>query len=67
MAGKIVVKVQKKHIGKYVVFRGFNSTKIVAFDKNPGKAIEKARKKGVKKPVILFIPDPKKTYIYKRA
>jgi hypothetical protein len=37
--------------------------KIIAYDKNPIKAIAKAKKLGCKNPVIHYVRDPKVTYI----
>lgn len=55
--------IEKKHIGKYVCFKNFDMGKIIAYDKNPIKAIAKAKKLGCKNPVIHYVRDPKVTYI----
>jgi hypothetical protein len=52
-----------KYHNKYVALAGFNSKKVIAYGKDPGKVIEKARKKGFKVPVIVYVPDPNITYI----
>jgi len=54
----------KKHFGKYIALGG---RKVIAYGKNVGKVIEKARKQGYEVPVIVFVPDPKITHIYTAA
>jgi len=56
-----------KYHDKYVALAGFNSKKVIAYGKDPRKVIEKARKKGFKEPVIVYVPDPNITYIYSAA
>lgn len=63
----VVIKVSEKHLEKYVAFADFNNKKIIAYGKDPGKVIEEARKKGYQEPVLMYIRDPRKTYIYSAA
>lgn len=56
----------KKYAGKWVALRSFRGKKIIASGKAPSIVIEKARKKGIKDPVVFFIDDIE-THIYKGA
>ena len=56
MTKPIVFRTSKKHIGKYVCFKDFNSFDVVSYDKDPLLAIAKAKKLGHKSPVILYVP-----------
>ncbi len=42
--------------GKYVAMKDFNDHTVVADGINPQEAYEKAAKKGLKNPVITFVP-----------
>jgi len=54
----------KKYQEKYVVFESFNSKNIVAYDEDPVEAMKKARKKGFKNPVIMYVPDENISELY---
>ncbi len=54
----------KKYQGKYVAFDPDKGKTVIAYGKNVGKVIEKARKKGVECPAIAFVPEEGVTYIY---
>ncbi len=55
-----------KYDGKYIALDGFNGD-VIAYDKDPGKLIKKVRKMGIEIPKIVFVPDPKVTYIFSVA
>lgn len=54
----------KKYRGKYVALNSFNSQKVVASGVEPVDVVKKAEEKGVKSPVIVFVPEKKLTHIY---
>lgn len=71
-----MIKLGEKHLGKYAVVSGAN--KIIAYGEDPSKIIRKVRKKGFeiimktcKKDFLnvglVYILDPRKTYIYSAA
>lgn len=53
---KIIVK-EKKYNGRYVALKDFDDFTIVSDGKNPKEAFEKAVKKGIPEPAILYIPN----------
>ena len=56
--------VESKYQGKYVAFSPSEGKKVIASGRNAGTVIEKARKKGVDTPAIVFVPKEDVTYIY---
>jgi hypothetical protein len=54
----------KKSESKYVAFGPEGCTKPVASGSNVGKVIDRARKKGVEVPTVVFFPKEVTTYIY---
>ena len=54
----------KKYNDKYVAFECFGSKNVVAYDDDPVEAMEKARSKGFKNPVIMYIPDENISELY---
>jgi len=56
--------VESKYQGKYVAFSPSEGKKVIASSRNAGTVIEKARKKGVDTPAIVFVPKEDVTYIY---
>jgi hypothetical protein len=55
---------ERKYQGKYVAFSPSEGKKIIAFGRDPGVVIQKARRKGVSVPAIVFVPEEGVTYIY---
>ncbi len=55
---------ESKYQGKYVAFSPSEGKKVIAYGRNAGAVIEKARKKGVDVPAIVFVPKEDVTYIY---
>ena len=47
----------EKYRGKYVALRNFGSSQVVSFGDTPEEARNKARRKGVRRPVIAFVPE----------
>ena len=46
----------KKYEGKYVALRSFSDKKVVASGKKLNDVIERAQKKGIQSPVLIFVP-----------
>ena len=53
-----------KYPGKYVATRSFRNKKVISFGTDPLKVYEKAKKLGVKEPVIIYIPKKDEVLIY---
>jgi hypothetical protein len=69
MPKKVVKKhlkltVESKYQGKYVAFSSSEDKKVIASGRDAGTVIEKARKKGVDTPAIVFVHKEDVTYIY---
>lgn len=45
-----------KYEGRYVAIRDFDDAVVVADGKNPEEAYQKASKKGVRDPVVFYVP-----------
>ncbi len=54
---------EQKYQGKYVAISP-GEEKIIASGQDPAAVIEKARKKGVSVPAIVFVPKKNVAYIY---
>lgn len=65
MDSQILVKNGEKYKGKYVALNNFMERKIVSFGANLSVVVKNANKKGVKEPVVLFVPHKNITHIYK--
>lgn len=55
---------ESKYQGKYVAFSPSEGKKVIASGRNAGAVIEKARKKGVDTPAIVFVPEADVTCTY---
>lgn len=64
---KNTLVLDRRYAGKYVALRDFNNRRIAASDKDPLRAMKKAEEKGVKNPLVVFVPKPGTTYIYNAA
>ena len=53
-----------KYTGKYVATRSFKNKKVISFGTDPLRVYEKAKKLGVREPVILYIPKKDEVLIY---
>ena len=60
----VKLTVESKYQGKYVAFSSSEDKKVIASGRDAGAVIEKARKKGVDTPAIVFVPKEDVTYIY---
>jgi hypothetical protein len=59
MQGRTLVK-NRKYLGCFVALESFNSDRVVAHGRDPFKVQQQADRKGVRRPVIVFVP-PKGT------
>lgn len=55
---------ETKYGGKYVAMKSFVDNTVVASGVNAAKVHERAQKKGVADPVMLFVPKQNVSYIY---
>lgn len=56
--------VDAKYEGKYVAFDPAVGPKVIAFGRNAGVVVAKARKLGVEVPAIIFVPRRGEPLIY---
>ena len=64
MPTKTLIKDGEKYGGNYVATRSFKDTKVVCFGTNPKKVFDEAKEKGVKDPVVFFVPKKGMVHIY---
>ena len=50
--------------GRYVAMKSFDDNSIVGVGDDPEKALNDAKAKGFKTPVLLYIPEEKVVHIY---
>ncbi len=55
----------RKFEGRFVAIKDFNDSDVVADGKNPDEAYNKASKKGVRNPVVFYVPVKGMVHIYK--
>jgi len=60
---KTLIK-SKEYDGKYVALKDFDSHKVIGGGKTPQEAYDKARAKGCREPVIVFVPIKGRVQIY---
>jgi hypothetical protein len=60
---KVLVKTDKFN-GRYVAMKSFSDNTIVGVGDDPEKALEDAKGKGFKDPVLLYIPEQDIVHIY---
>lgn len=54
----------KKYQGHHIAYESFNSRKIVAFGDDPVIVINKAKKQGFLDPVLSYVPEANRTFVY---
>ena len=64
MQGNVLIKDGEKYGGKYVATRSFKDTTVVSFGEDAAKVYDEAKKKGVKAPVVFFVPQKGMVNIY---
>lgn len=60
---RVLVKTDKYN-GQYVAMKSFDDHTIVGSGKDPKTALKKAASKGVKDPVLVYIPEKEMVHIY---
>ncbi len=53
---RILLKDSEKYGGKYVATKSFKDRKVVSYGSEPGKVFNEAKEKGVKEPVVFYVP-----------
>ena len=64
MPSDIIIKDGRKYGGKYVATRSFKDNRVVCFGSDPKKVFDEAKEKGVREPVIFFVPKEGMVHIY---
>lgn len=64
MPDLILLKNSGKYGGQFVALRSFQNKKVVSFGADPAVVCAKAQKKGVKDPVIFYVPKKGMVHIY---
>jgi hypothetical protein len=60
---KVLLK-DAKYEGRYVAVRDFDETVVISDGSNFSEAYNKAVKKGVRNPVVFYVPVSGRVYIY---
>jgi len=58
------IPTSKKYQGKYVATATFNECKVLSSGKDPAQVRQKAIDKGIKSPVVVYVPKSTMTYIF---
>ena len=64
MECNIVAKNAEKYFGQYVATRSFTDKRVISHGSDPVKVFKDAKKRGIKHPVIVFIPQKDVVHIY---
>lgn len=60
----ILLKDGEKYGGQYVATKSFKDRKVVTHGSDPGKVFNEAKEKGVKAPVVFYVPKKGMVQIY---
>ena len=60
---QVLIK-EKKYQGQYVAVKNIKDTEVIASGRSLKIAFEKAVKKGVKNPLLIFVPEKNTVHIY---
>ena len=60
----VLLKDGEKYGGQYVATKSFKDRKVVAYGSIPSKVFNKAKEKGIKKPVVFYVPQKGTVQIY---
>jgi hypothetical protein len=55
---------EKKYYGQHVALESFSSRKVITHGKSLVDVYNRAKKKGIKDPVLVYIMDPKIIHIF---
>ena len=61
---RVLLNDGEKYGGQYVAIRSFEDKKVVSHGSEPSKVFNAAKKKGVKEPVVFYIPKKGMVQIY---
>ncbi len=50
--------------GKYVALRSFRDNTVISYGSDPSAVYNKAKKKGIRNPVLIYVPKKGITHIY---
>ena len=53
---RVLLKDSEKYGGKYVATKSFKDRKVVSYGSEPVKVFNEAKEKGVKEPVVFYVP-----------
>ena len=62
--GNVLLKDGEKYGGQYVATKSFKDKKVVSHGSDPSKVFNEAREKGVKEPVVFYVPKKGMVQIY---
>jgi len=60
----VLLKDGEKYNGQYVATKSFKDRKVVSHGSDPSKVFNEAREKGVKEPVVFYVPKKGMVQIY---
>ena len=61
---RILLKDSEKYGSKYVATKSFKDRKVVSYGSEPSKVFNEAKEKGVKDPVVFYVPKKGMVQIY---
>lgn len=61
---RVLLKDSEKYNGQYVATRSFKERKVISHGGDPSKVFNEAREKGVKEPVVFYVPKKGMVQIY---
>ena len=61
---RVLLKDSEKYGGKYVATKSFKDRKVVSYGSEPDKVFNEAKEKGVKEPVVFYVPKKGMVQIY---
>ena len=64
MAPQALVRNSKKYGGQYVATKSFTDKNVITSGTNFDRVYEKAQKKGIKDPVVFYVPKKGMVHIY---
>ncbi|MEW6184767.1 MAG: DUF5678 domain-containing protein [Thermodesulfobacteriota bacterium] len=61
---RVLLNDGEKYGGQYVATRSFEDKKVISHGSEPSQVFNEARKKGVKEPVVFYVPKKGMVQIY---
>ena len=59
-----LVRNAKRYRGQYVTTKSFKDKNVITYGKNPLKILKAAKKKGVKEPVLIYVPKKEMAHLF---